>query len=220
MGRAAAEAIGAADHKLRLTHPTHIGADADFVQSQLGHGIATNQLVDDIDVVLHIPNPGTNPTPADWIDAGTRRTYNLFLAAAEAGVQRIIYISTLDLFTPYDENMVVSESWRPLPSTDPKQMGVYLGEFVGEEFAQEQRLAFTCLRLGHLIEASEADAKPYDSMWLALSDAATAIAAAVDRSSEAPSFQILHVQSSSPRSRFRIDAARTALGFDPQHNFA
>ena len=220
LGRGLTPELRAAGHELRLSHRSRIRTDCEFVQSQLGHGSATDRLVSGIGTIVHIPDPGPQPAAEDWIDAGTRRAYNLFLAAAEAGVGRLIYISTLDLFLPYDEEMVVGETWRPLPSTDPEQLGTYLGEFVAEEFAQEGRFACTCLRLGHLVEATEAEGQPYDPMWLELSDAARAIAAAVGRSADAPAFEILHLQSSSPRSRFRIDSARTALGFEPRHNFA
>lgn len=219
LGRVAAQAINVSGHSVRLTHHSRFRSDYEVVQSQLGHGKATDRLVKDIDVVVHIPDPGPNPTSAAWIDAGTRRSYNLYTAAVNAGVQRLIYISTLDLFTRYDEDMVVSESWRPLPSTDSEQMGIYLGEFVGEEFAQEKRLAVTFLRLGHLVKARNAKKESYDPMWLEFSDAAQAITAAVDRSGDMSIFQIFHVQSASPKARFRIEAARSALDFNPKHNF-
>ena len=220
LGRAVTPELLAAGHELRLSHRSRIRTGCEFAQSRLGHGSATDRLVSGIDTIVHIPDPGPQPSAEDWIDAGTRCACNLFSAAAAAGVGRVIYISTLDLFLAYDEDMVVGETWRPLPSTDPEQLGIYLGEFVAEEFAQEGRFRYTCLRLGHLVEAAEAGGQPYDPMWLELSDAARAIAAAAGRSAEAPAFEILHVQSSSPRARFRIDAARAALGFEPRHNFA
>ena len=220
LGRAVTRELQAAGHQLRLTHGSRIRTGCEFMQSQLGHGRSTDRLVSGIGTIVHIPDPGPQPAPEDWIEAGTRRAYNLFSAAVSAGVGRVVYISTLDLFLPYDEDMVVGETWRPLPSTDPEQLGIYLGEFIAEEFAQERRLACTCLRLGRLVEASEAEGQPYDPMWLELSDAARAVSAAVTRSAEAPVFEIFHVQSSSPQARFRIDSARAALGFEPRHNFS
>ena len=220
LGRALETELRAAGRELRLSHRSRIRTGCEFAQSRLGHGGATDRLVSGVETIVHIPDPGPRPSPEDWIDAGSRCAYNLFRAAAKAGVGRVIYISTLDLFLPYDEDMAVGETWRPLPSTDPEQLGIYLGEFVAEEFAQERRFGYTCLRLGHLVEAAEAGGQPFDPMWLELSDAARAVAAAVGRAAEAPAFEILHVQSSSPRARFRIDAARAALGFEPRHNFA
>ena len=220
LGRALAPELRASGHELRLSHRSRIRTGCEFAQSQLGHGSATDRLVSGVETIVHIPDPGPRPSPEAWIDAGTRCAYNLFRAAARAGVGRVIYISSLDFFLPYDEDMAVGETWRPLPSTDPEQLGIYLGEFIAEEFAQERRFGYTCLRLGHLVEAAEAVGQPYDPMWLELSDAARAIAAAAGRAADAPAFEILHVQSSSPGSRFRIDAARDALGFEPRHNFA
>ena len=220
LGRAATDALATSGHSLRLTHRSSIrNPGHPFEQSRLGHGRASDRLVEGIDVVVHIPDAGRNPSSTDHVDSSTRCTYNLLTAASEAGVRCVLYISTLDLFLPYEEDMSVRETWRPLPSTEPGIMAAYLGEFIAEEFAQEQRFSYTCLRLGHLVTADEAAGQPYDPMWLELTDAARAIAAAVDNR-DGQRFEIFHVQSSSPRSRFNIDKARSALGFEPQWDFA
>ena len=221
LGKALVERLSASSpHRLRLTDRTRLDTRFDFRQSRLGHGAATRDLVEGVDAVVHNPHPGraSPPSPADWLDACTRCTYNLFTAAAEAGVRRVIYLSTLDLFLPYDEDMVVTESWRPRPSTDPAVMAPYLGEFIAEEFCQEGGFDLVCLRLGHVVERREVEGQPYDPLWLDVDDAAGAIAAALE--ADLSRFEILHLQSVSPRSRFGVERARRALGFEPAVDFS
>lgn len=221
LGKALAERLSASSsHRLRLTDRTRLRTRFDFRQSKLGHGAATDDLVEGVDTIVHNPDPGkaSAPSPADWLDACTRCTYNLFAAAAEAGVRRVIYLSSLDLFLPYDEDMAVTENWRPRPTTDPAVMAPYLGEFIAEEFCQEGDFSLVCLRLGHVVERREVEGQPYDPLWLDVEDAAAAIAAALD--ADLRRFEILHLQSVSPRSRFGVERARRSLGFEPAVDFS
>ena len=122
----------------------------------LGEGAKAHRLIGGL------PAGAKEQHPADWIDACTRCTYNLFTAAAEAGVRRVIYLSSLDLFLPYDEDMVVNERWRPRPTTEPAVMAPYLGEFIAEEFCLEGGFDLVCLRLGHLVEHREVEEQQRD----------------------------------------------------------
>ena len=226
LGRAVAERLSGR-HTLRLTDrltdhltdSTGLSSDCgEVIQSQLGDGKETSDLVASIDTIIHDPGAGSS-SEADWLDSCTRRTYNLFIAAAEAGVGQVIYISTLDLLAPYAEDLAVTEAYRPLPSTDCRVMGPYLGEFIAEEFCQLQEFRLVCLRLGHLVSAGDlGDEVAFDPMWLDISDAAQGIAAAVD--ADLKPFDVIHLQSASARARFGVDKARSALGFDPAVDFA
>ena len=59
---------------------------------------ATDDLVAGIGAVVHFGYPRTSGQANALIDHATRRTYNLLLAAAAAGVERCVYVSTLRLF--------------------------------------------------------------------------------------------------------------------------
>ena len=221
LGSALVERLSAfTAHRLRLADRIPLDTRLDFRQSGLDHGENTRDLVKGVDTVVHNPSPGKGAaaSPADWIDACTRCTYNLFTAAAEAGVRRVIYLSSLDLFLPYDEDMVVNENWRPRPTTEPAVMAPYLGEFIAEEFCLKGGFDLVCLRLGHLVEHREVEGQPYDPLWLDVGDAAGAIAAALD--ADLPHFAVLHLQSVSARSRFSVEQARQALGFEPAVDFS
>jgi len=199
-------------HQLRLTDRVPLDTDLEFVRSDLGHDESTDQLVAGIDAIIHqahFPVEGDD-SPA-WLDANVRCTFNLLTAAAEAGVERVIYLSTLDLFLPYDEDMTVSEQWRPRPTCEPDRLGPHLGEFVAREFAHSHALKVLVLRLGHVVTAEEASGREFDPMWTDVRDVVGAVAAAVER--ELHPFGIVHLQHQSERARF-------GSGFHHHHSFS
>lgn len=92
-----------------------------------------------------------------WLDTCTRGTYDLLCAACDTGgvVERVVVLSTLDVFGAYPEAFKIGPDWQPRPSTDPEQLGPHLTEFVAREFARSSPLAVVIARLGHLDDAAQ-----------------------------------------------------------------
>ena len=204
-------------HQLRLSARTALNTALEYVQSDLGHEEETDQLVAGINTIIHLPNPSAGHSDAAWIDATTRCTYNLLTAAAEAQVDRVILLSTLDLFLPYDADMVVNETWRPRPSCEPAILGPHLSEFIAGEFAHTNALRLLIVRLGHVVRSDEVKGQDVDPMWVDERDVVQAVANALEK--DLPDYAIAHIQSDSPNARFRINTARDALDYAPQFNF-
>ncbi|MFT5089851.1 MAG: nucleoside-diphosphate-sugar epimerase [Candidatus Latescibacterota bacterium] len=212
-------------HTLRLTDKGPLDTDLDFTQSQLGHDESTDELVKGIDAIVHLaysPRDGDDET--EFLDANSRRHYNLLLAAAEAEVKSVIVLSTLDFFLTYPEHMTVSEDWKPLPTTDPAQLGAHLAEFTAREFAHSHALDVVIVRLGHVVHADRIAGQAYDPIWLDERDAARAIDLMVQNrhtlNRRRPrSYRTLHLQSVSPRARFSSNRICESLDFTPQYNF-
>ena len=207
-------------HTLRLTDLHSVeNVVGTFVQNELGHDEATNELVRGIDTIIHIAEippkllAGADQPDNYAIDYQTRCTYNLLMAASEEGVKHVIYASTLRLFEQHGEDWTVTESWRPRPTVDSFVLSKHLGEFTCREFAREGKINVTCLRLGNLVTAETAATADHDSMWLEMSDAVAAFNCALN--SSAP-WQIFHIQSEFPGSRFSIGKAKSHLEFNPQ----
>jgi hypothetical protein len=163
--------------------------------------------------------PGDNES--QQIDYLTRCTYNLLWAASEEGVKRAVFLSTLELMTAYDESYLVSESWRPLPSTDSLVLAKHLGEFTCREFAREHKLSVVVLRLGKVVRADDVRGKAFDPMWVEERDVASAVGGALsaklaDSASGVGRWAVFHIQHESPKARFGADSAKRALGFKPQ----
>lgn len=199
LGRAVTAELRRRRHRLRLTDRRRLRTDLEFVQSRLGHTKATDALVQGMKAVVHIPGPpGAGADAAEWIDACTRCTYNLLTAASAAGVEHCVYLSTLDLFAAYDEDLRVTPEWRPRPTTEPEVMAPGLGEFVAREFAQTKQIGLTVMRLGHLVEA---DDEP-SPMAVDPGEAGAAVASAVE-SGRPVGYRVLHVQGEFEGARFR-----------------
>jgi nucleoside-diphosphate-sugar epimerase len=210
----------AEEHELRLTELYPVdNVEGTFVQSELGHDESTNELVRGMDTIIHIAEiPSELLAEADQpdnyaIDYQTRCTHNLLMAASEEGVKHVIYASTLRLFEQHGEDWTVTESWRPRPAVDSFVLSKHLGEFTCREFAREGKLNVTCLRLGNLVTAETAATTDYDSMWLEMNDAVAAFDCALNSSSP---WQVFHIQSEFPGSRFSIGKAKSHLEFNPQ----
>lgn len=216
------------EHRVRLTDVVDVAAPWPFTRCALGHDAATAALVAGVDALIHLAEPPpdyaneTEESANRLLDFHTRCTYNLLLAASEAGVARCVYASSLSLFANifnevgWEEDWAVDEKWRPRPSTEPPALARHLGEFVCREFAREGRIAVTCLRLGNLGEAGDDPAPPDDPTWLAHADAVHAFACAL--AAPAEPWAIYHVQSAFPGARFSSVKARDALGFAPDRS--
>jgi nucleoside-diphosphate-sugar epimerase len=135
--------------------------------------VVANQLFG-IEAVLHLAN--FDPPHADdneTLDRASRGTYVLLQEAAKAGVQRVVYASTMTLFDGYPREFVVDENWQPLPRAAAESLAPYLGELVCREFAREGRLKIVCLRLGDdpdanvnaIREALADEFKPHEYSW-------------------------------------------------------
>ena len=177
-------------HRLRLTDRCPPREADDWLQSDLDHGESTADLVAGMDAIVHLPGPGPGDHAADrWLDTCCRGTYNLLHAGAGAGVQQLIYLSSLDLFQAYGPDAVCSENWRPRPSDEPRLLGLHLGEFAAREFARARDLKVLCLRLGRPLQAD----RPPDPRSLDPRDVAGAVEAALEQ--DLPTYSLFHLWS-------------------------
>jgi nucleoside-diphosphate-sugar epimerase len=163
LGRAiAAELV--ADHSLRLLDssvPEVLYDDVERVQGSLVDPDFGWKAVRNIDAVIHTGEPPAD-LPEDplereqeLLDLATRGTHVLFKAAVEAGVKRFVYGSSLEIFSGYPDTVYISELHKPLPAPEMDSMSRYLGELTCREFARENLITVTALRLGRLVLEEE-----------------------------------------------------------------
>ena len=187
-------------HAVRLTDTNEVSSDLEFVRSCLGHGASTNELVRGMDVIVHSGAVDPSASVSDQLDYQMRCTYNLLWAAAEEGVDRFVYLSSLQLMDGYDPELAVTERWRPLPTTDVPVLCYHLGEMVCREFAREHKVGVVILRLGDIAPEPAAGSTPSSSA-LYMDDAADAVekALGVEHSGW---LDIYHIQSAVPNARY------------------
>jgi nucleoside-diphosphate-sugar epimerase len=186
-----------AAHTVRLTDRVHVDSEVEFARCSLDHDFATNLLVRGMEAIIHVAEPLPGDNEIGQIDFLTRCTYNLLWAAAEEGVRRVIYLSSLALLEQYDPAYLITEQWRPRPTTAAPLLAKHLGESVCREFAREHKLEVVVLRLGQVVEADLAQA---------ISQALTAVLGP---------WSVFHIRAELPQSRFSIERAKTRLGYSP-----
>lgn len=208
------------DRAVRLTGLSPVPSRFPFTACQLDHDSATDELVKGAKAVVHVAEPPSGADAREQIDHLTRRTYNLVRAAVDAGVERLLFLSTLELMTGYDEDFLVSERWRPLPTTQPSVLARHLGEYTCREFAREQKLQVIVLRLGRVVKAAAVKGQAADPLWVEEREVAQAVAGALDaelsdHAQGVGRWRVFNVQSEFPGSRFPVANAKGALGYRP-----
>ena len=201
------------DHDVLLTDLPGNEGEGDISYSDLGHDEATNELMDGVNALVHIGFKGQSGDATSLIDYHTRRTYNLLQAAADSGVERCLYISTLRLLDDYDEILTVTERWRSLPpAEDPVLLSCHLGEIVCKEFARDRLIRIATIRLGFPIVEGGRDAiGSGESAAVSSEDACLVVGRAL--TAEIPPWQDIHVQSPLPNQRFLMKGAQSLLKF-------
>lgn len=194
------------DHDVKLTDRSGLSTDGAFVRSDLGHDRSTNDLVNQVDAIIHSGEVDLNATVSDQLDYQMRCTYNLLWAASEENVPRFVYLSSLKVMEQYPEEYAVTEQWRPVPTTDPPVLRYDLGEYVCREFAREHKIDVACLRLGNLVWDDSDEAPP---SALLFGDAVLAVSGAL--SAEIKGWNLFHVQSAMPDAKFLTSKAREVL---------
>jgi uronate dehydrogenase len=190
------------NHQVQLTDLVDVDADGDFVKCGLDHEGETEDLVDGVDAIVHLATlPESLKSDEAEVDFQTRLTYNILFAAREKKVSHVIYASSLRLFETCDENWNVTETWAPRPTPEADVMAPYLGEFTCREFARENSVRVTCLRLGD-VGGTGTDA-------LAMDDAVNVIEKALEKPGSM--WRVLHVQSDVPNARFPTTEMKAAL---------
>ena len=101
------------DNDILLTDRAPASANGNYVRCALSHDRATRDLVSGVDAIVHWGQVDPESDDADALDFQTRSTYNLLRAAAEEGVSRCIYLSSLRILEDYDEHLDVNEHWKP-----------------------------------------------------------------------------------------------------------
>ena len=205
-------------HSVTLTDRVPSPGLDNFVLCDLGHDASTNDLVRGMDVIIHSGQIDLGLPVSEQLDGGMRCVYNLVRAAAEEGVPRVVFLSSLSVMGRYDDDYVVTERWLPSPTTETDVLCFHLGEFICREFAREQRIEVVCLRLGDIVSN---EGSPLSTSALFPEDAVQAVERALTADisegyADSHSYwAVFHIQSDVPDQRFLTMTAEKGLGYRP-----
>ena len=214
IGRAVVDQLAGSGHNLRLTSMAPYD-EQDVIVCALEHDESTDNLVAGIDAIVNVGYQDEVEMPVSFhLDYYTRRTYNLLWAASNAGVKRVVNLSTLRLMEEYEENLVVTEMWRSKPlASDINLLCAHLVEIICKEYARDQKFEVVNLRLGWpLIAGGKGDiGDDAGTSALCFEDLGRAVLAALE--SDVEPWQDIHIQSTVPNQRYTTAKAAATLGF-------
>jgi len=187
-----------------------------------------------VDVVVHL---GADPSPrGPWesiLDNNIIGTRNVFEAARDAGVKRVVFASSNHVVgyyplkqdpykAAYDGRL--SEIRRPFPALTTELIrpdsyyGVSkaFGEALGSYFHDAHGLSVICLRIGWVMTPDDPTFSPPSlSLWLSHRDAAQLIQKSIDAPSSV-GFTVVNGESDNALSIWDIETTGNVLGYQPQ----
>jgi nucleoside-diphosphate-sugar epimerase len=145
----------------------HSVLNVDLVQDGSAHGLyrvadltdlgQAHEVVAGVDAVVHlgaIPAPDIRP-PGETFRNNLLSTYNVFSAAVERGVSRVVWASSETVLgLPFDEPPAfapIDESHPPRPET-AYALSKLTGETLAEQFARQASIPFVGLRISNIME--------------------------------------------------------------------
>src|SRR5580765_4681106 len=125
-----------------------IGASADFINASIADPTEVRRAVQDVELVFHeaaIPSvPRSVKQPRETHDASVNGTFELLLAARDAGVRRVIYAASSSAYGDQLESPK-RETMRPDPLT-PYAAAKLVGEYYCQVFTRSYGLETVSLR--------------------------------------------------------------------------
>ncbi|MFH5797799.1 NAD-dependent epimerase/dehydratase family protein [Haladaptatus sp. CMAA 1911] len=222
-----------------VTHSEH--DDIDSVLCDVTDYDALSDALSGHDVVVHL---AANPSPdADWrstVDVNIEGTRNVFEAAREHGIRRVVFASSnhaVGMYNAADKTeteTMTSDTAEPIYHDDPPRPDSYYGvskvtgEALGTYYADRYGIEVVNLRIGWLIpeeELRETQDEPEEyarfarAMWLSPRDCRDVIHAAVTADLPEPTVTA-HATSRNDERFLSLLWTERALGYRPRDNAA
>ena len=195
---------------VRPLHTARAGEEtlvADFHDMDAARAATAN-----VDCIVHLAGV---PREAAWrpiLRNNIEATYNVFEAARENSVQRIIFASSNHVIGFYPADREVHEE---MPVRPDSRYGVskVFGEALGRLYADKHGIDVACLRIGSFRERPE-NARQL-ATWMSPRDLVSLVRCCI--ASPRFHFIVLYGVSANSRARWR-DQAKRLVGFVPQDN--
>lgn len=207
--------LAGADPLLRLTDikpVADLSAGQEFALADLTNFAAVKSVMDGIDCVVHL---GGVPREGPWeaiLPANIAGTYNVFEAARQSGVRRVVFASSNHVIGYHRADKTIGTDAEARPDSRYGASKVF-GEALGRLYADKHGMSVACLRIGSF------RARPGNTRQLATWISPRDMVRLVRRCIDAPDyhFLVLYGISNNTRARWRNPAAAT-IGYAPQDN--
>lgn len=184
---------------------------------------------EDVDLVIHLA--AIVQVAGGWeniLKYNIEGTYNVFEAARQAGVRRVVYassgstISNWERTAPYDAVVEGSHvgTWERLDHESPvRPTELYgcskvWGEALARHFSDSYGISMICVRIGHVSESDRPESNRDFSVWCSQRDISQMIQRCVDAPSDLD-FEIFYAVSNNRWNYRDIEHARKTIGYVP-----
>ena len=215
------------------------GDYADIHQADLAHWDPTwVEQFSDIDTVVHLAaNPNPMPPWAELLESNMDTVVNVFNAAAQKGVKRVIYASSNHAMGQYKdipEPAKLTTTTPPRPGTPLIRNGEpittlpygamkLIGERIGKGFADAYGMEVIAVRIGWVqFGANRSSDIPADReewyrlMWLSDRDFCNLMERGIEADLGNTRFAVVNGMSNNTGMRWDIEYTKTLLGYAPQ----
>lgn len=206
-------------YELRLLDMRPIEGDPDAVTADLADKKALREAVRGVDAIIHLAGISLEAPFEKILAANIEGTYNLYEAAREEGVQRIVFASSNHAvgFTPRPQGDTPLDSSALIPIDTPRRPDTFYGlsKSFGEDLAQlywdKHGLETVSVRIGSCFP--EPTSVRMLSVWMSPADGARLFHAAL--TAENVGHTVVYGSSANTRLWWDLSTAR-ALGYEPQ----
>jgi UDP-glucose 4-epimerase len=187
-----------------------------IVSGDLGNLDHLAELCQGIDTVLHLAaNPSYEATWGSILNDNIIGTYNLFVAAKNAGCRRVIFASSIPAISGYPSDMQVKTA-DPVNPGDLYGVSKCFGEAMARYMAEKERLSAVAIRIGAFQPTEAAKDEGAIGMmdaWVSRRDLTQLIHCCIDDTRL--QFAIFHGLSNNRFKRMDISDAREMVGYRP-----
>lgn len=223
VGKAFLKARGA-DYKIRVFGRKPIEG-YEFVQGDIKNREDIERAAKGADAILHMAAATTSTkgaTDSDYVETNVLGTLNVLEAAARNNVKKVVYCSSVCAVGFRPTPVLIKETDRPDPSDGMYGYSKYIGEILCQRYSERCGINIICLRVCMVYPLHEfaVPLNPFHPHWLGsvhIDDVVQAFRLAIE--DEKVRFDVFHVASGSPHSKFDISKARSVLGYEPKNNF-
>jgi uronate dehydrogenase len=206
-------------YELRLLDLRPVDGEPDAITADLSDRTALREAVRGVDAVVHLAGISLEASFDKILKANIEGTYNLYEAALEEGVRRIVFASSNHAvgFTPRPRGEAPLDPGALIPIDTPRRPDTFYGlsKSFGEDLAQfywdKHGLETVSVRIGSCF--AEPTSVRMLSVWMSPEDGARLFHAAL--TAEDVGHTVVYGSSANTRLWWDLTSAR-ALGYEPQ----
>ncbi|CAF0852148.1 unnamed protein product [Rotaria sordida] len=193
----------------------------EIIQGHLNQMETLDKACKNVHTIVHLAGDASPDSTWDTLkEANIDGLYNIFIAAKNAGVKRMIYASSIHAITGYPKGVQAKTTEPPNPG-DLYGVTKCFGEALCRYMGEKEGVPSIAVRIGAFQSHSAAKNKDSISMmdaWLSQRDCLQLLERCID-APEDLKFALVHGLSRNTFNRMDIESTRQLLGYEPQDDF-